>query len=220
MQFLCLLLSLLVFSRVSSGQNHSEKATHEGYLNYETLTHTITLRQLRAGNHDSSEDGNNSYYFKVVLTGLIDEESQHILDFEKKKKLTEDYRTFGDLTLKTFKSYHPDDKGKNNISLRIEGDAIREIVRKSMNQLTSDTGKKPQESQIAVLVDVFLFIRKKKYFLINNDEAISQISYYALPFQTSDQKLYKNKSLTFRNERGLYGILEVLYQNSPDSEKK
>ena len=79
------------FINLNSHNAFSETVEEDGqhHLDYDTLSHTLTLKRLRAGNHGGSTDGINRYYFKVTLIGLIDEESQHILEFDKKNKFIE-----------------------------------------------------------------------------------------------------------------------------------
>ena len=212
-----ILAVMTAFINLNSHNAFSETVEEDGqhHLDYDTLSHTLTLKRLRAGNHGGSTDGINRYYFKVTLIGLIDEESQHILEFDKKNKFIEDYLNFGDLELKAFRSYLPDEKGKNTIALEVKGDAVREVVRKSMNSLKSDTGEALVESKIGVKIDLTLFIKQKKYYFLNDDQLVKKTSYFVLPFQSSDKTLYENQELTLEDEKGLFATLQIKYKNSP-----
>ena len=183
-------------------------------IDYDTLTHTINLLYLRAGNHDSK--GQNQYFLKIYLVGLLDEESEHLIDFEKKRKIIEEYQIFGDLDLPAFTKYERQEKDRSNIKTKIEGDAIRELVRKVMNTLAKDDKNKEQkehipEAKVGIMVKLVLYEKEKKYFLLSDDQKIKEVEYFALPFKSSDQVLYEDKVLEFDDKQGLQAKIEIKY---------
>ncbi|MFK7822952.1 MAG: hypothetical protein AB8G05_02270 [Oligoflexales bacterium] len=202
------LIYLLAIDRASS----SEGPNNEKLLNYSTLDHKIALDYLRAGNHDAK--GINNYYFKVMFVGLIDDEKEHLLSFDKKRKVEEEYLRFGEMQLPAFKNYEVDSKGKNIVQLVVEGDALRELVRKVMNDLAPDKKHHIPEYKVAVQVKIQLYEQEKKYWVIDDDRQISELSYFAIPFATSDKVLYQDQHLVMSDKKGLRAILNVLYDKN------
>ena len=184
----------------------------EKLLNYNTLDHKIVLKYLRAGNHDAN--GINNYYFKIIFIGLIDDEKEHLLSFDKKKKVVEEYSRFGDMQLPAFKNYEVDAKGKNVVQNTVEGDALRELVRKVMNDLRPDQEHHIPENKVAVLVKIILYEQEKKYWVINDDREISELSYFAIPFASSDKVLYEDQHLLMSDKKGLRAIINVVYDKN------
>lgn len=207
-------LIVVIFSLILqlNGQAEVEEENSEKLLNYNTLDHKIVLNYLRAGNHDTK--GVNNYYFKVVFVGLLDNEKEHLLSFEKKKKVIEEYARFGELQLPAFKNYEKDAKGKNVIELLVEGDALRELVRKVMNQLRPDKEHNIPENKVAVEVKIQLFEQEKKYWVLDDDRQIAELSYFAIPFATSDKVLYQDQHLIMSDKKGLRAIINVTYNKN------
>ena len=55
----------------------------QGLIDYDTLTHTIQVNTIRAGIHD--ESGENNYYFKVDMFGLVLTKEERKMEFAKRK---------------------------------------------------------------------------------------------------------------------------------------
>ena len=208
----CIIAFLLLAHAQIANAQEEKNPNNEKLLNYSTLDHKIVLDYLRAGNHDAK--GVNNYYFKVVFIGLLDDEKEHLLDFDKKRKVEEEYSRFGEMQLPAFKNYEVDAKGKNVVSLEVEGDALRELVRKVMNKLAPDKKHHIPEDKVAVLVKIQLFEQEKKYWVLDNDHQISELSYFAIPFGTSDKVLYQDQHLIMSDKKGLRAIINVLYDKN------
>lgn len=210
-----LILFFITQAKLIAQEDEEEKSQSsiETFMDYSTLDHEINLKFLRAGNHDSQ--GLNSYFFSIQLIGLLDEESQHILKFEEKKKIIEEYGTFGHLDLKSFKVFTPDEKGKNKETIEIKGDAVRELVRKVMNNLKSDQIDKDSihipEDKVGVMIQVTLYEKGKKYFILDDNREILSKSYFILPFKTSEIKARTNIDIVMKDENGLQAVLEIRY---------
>ena len=126
----------------------------------------------------------------------------------------EEYSRFGDMQLPAFKNYEVDAKGKNVVQNVVEGDALRELVRKVMNELRPDKDHHIPETKVAVLVKIQLFEREKKYWVLDDDRQISEQSYYAIPFASSDKNLYEDQHLLMSDKKGLRAIINVLYDKN------
>lgn len=180
-------------------------------IDYKTLSHRIVLKLLRSGNHDPS--GINNYYFKILIIGLIDTEKEHLLDYKKRKKVEFDYLSFGDIELSTFSKYEAQETDKNIIQAEVNGDAIRELVRNVMNATESKKTFIP-EDQVSVLVKVRLMEKNKKYWILDDDKLISELEYFAIPFNSSEEGLYENQKLFKEDAKGLQVMLEVKYSQN------
>ncbi len=190
-----LLVSLI--STISYAQKQTP--THH---DYENLDHTLSVQSLRAGSHDPS--GTNDYYFTAVMHTLINSSDERNLEFQKRKKLTQDLGTFAETQLEALKTWKADGKD-NGKSLSILGDNIRKLAAQSMQEF------KITESEVAVMVEISMFEKAKKYFFLGEDTLIAKTEYFPIS-QTKFEKT-SDTELTLQDDKGTHVILGIKYKS-------
>jgi len=173
-------------------------------LDYVLLTHTVSIDQLRAGAH--SAKGTNSYTFAVTLVGLLNAAEERNLEFEKRKKVVVDVGTFGDTSMVSLAGWKPDPKLKDFKELKIDGQAIRELVAQTMTEF------KVPESEVLVQVDIIMMIKKKKWLLLKADEPVAKVSYAPIPATKFESALRTNQDLLIADEQGTFVKVAVRYE--------
>ena len=172
-------------------------------LDYQLLGHKLSLTLLRAGSHD--ESGKNEYRFKAAMHALLNSSEERNLPFEKRKKLTADIGEFGDTTLDALSAWKPDEKTHDVKELKVDGDKIRELVARAMKEL------KAKESDVAVMVELVLVQKGKKYFVLGEDHEIARASYYPIAPTKFDTPFRTNTALELKDEKGLDARVSVIY---------
>jgi hypothetical protein len=172
-------------------------------LDYTTLTATIGIDSLRAGSHDPS--GSNDYYFTVKVYALHNTAEERNLPFEKRKTLTVDLGTFGDTKIDALAIWKPDEKLKNFKEQKIDGNTLRELAARAMQEFGA------QEPEIAVLVEIAMFERNKRFFFFGEDTAVAKTSFYPIPPTKFDAPLRTNQTLVITDDKGTQVKLTVTY---------
>ena len=201
---------------LKSGVENNQIQTSSRIKDYGTLDHSIFLKSLRAGNHD--KNGNNEYYFQLTIIGMLDLESEHLLDFKDKQKIVQNYKDFGHLELPAFTNYLEDSKGKNLIKTQVKGDDIRELVRRVMNELKHNKDQSIPENLVGIMIRISLYEKEKRYFFLDNDSLVGELDYFPIPFSSFEKKLYEDSQLNLNDSKGLNVMLEVKYDKNIVSE--
>lgn len=183
----------------SFGQGQKPPPT---YHDYDNLDHTLSVQSLRAGSHDPS--GTNDYYFTANMYTLINSSDERNLDFDKRKKIPLELGTFAETKLESLKVWKPENKDDTNKSLAIAGDAIRKLAAQSMQEFNIT------EAEVAVMVEVKMFEKAKKYFFLGEDTLIAKTEYFPIS-QTKFEKT-ADTELTLQDEKGTNVILAVKYK--------
>lgn len=200
MKYLSFILSLIFASLTALAENP---------LDYETLTHTLSVETLRAGSHDPN--GTNDYYFAVAMYSLLNSADERNLEFDKRKKIKVDLGTFGETTLEALKSWKPEGQS-NDKKFKIAGDAIRKIAAQSMQEF------KVSEADLAVLVEIQMFEKAKKYYFFGDDTLITKTQYFPIS-QTKFEKA-ADADLTMQDDKGLHVNIKVHFQPANERDKK
>lgn len=182
----------------------SETVVAKVPLDYATLTHTISIEMLRAGSHDPS--GTNDYFFTVTLYGVLNTSEQRNLDFAASKKVVVERGNFGDTHIDSLDVWKPDAKLKNYKEFKIEGNAIRELAANAMTEF------KVQESDIAVMVEIAMFEKNKRFIFLGDDTPIAKTSYHPIPATKFDLPLRTNQTLTITDDKGTYVKFLIKYE--------
>ena len=207
------LFSFFTYSKSQSEAAYSKEKENK-HTQYEELNHKIILNKFRAGNHDTS--GENKYFFKAYLKGLIDSPEEKKLNDEKKKNIKTEISQNWKLKLPSLSSWKKEDK--NPYELEIAGDTIRSLVAKMMTKF------KRTEKEIAIRMHFELWQEKKKYFVLNDDKKIGAIDYFIIPFLSFEKIQKDNKDLFIYDDTGLAVKLHIQYnkdeEKKPSKEKK
>lgn len=171
------------------------------HIDYLQLDHTISLDSLRAGNHDAK--GNNEYYFKATLHGLNIAREEREKGFEKRQKLSVELGEFAPLPLKPLSQWEPTDPGP---SQAVAGDTIRQLVADAMRQFNVP------EARIAVLVEVVMFEKEKKYWVLPNDRLIGSVKFMIIPETMPHAPDKRNQAQMITDELGTSVTLKLEYQ--------
>lgn len=182
--FIFILTTLTLFA--------SPAKADETLLDYSTFDHTITIESIRAGNHDKS--GTNEYVFQAFMFALHNTSEERNLAFEKRQKIEQDLGRFGDTDIEVLSQWQADEKTGDIKTLKIEGNLIRELTAKAMLDF------KAKESEVAIMVEITLFEKNKKFFFFGNDQKIGTVSYYAVPPTKFDTPLRADQRLKLSDE--------------------
>ena len=197
--------SSLSLSQPKEEKNSPVKASepHPEPLNYTKLTHTINIPTLRAGSHD--DKGTSEYYFKVELIALVNTPEERNIPMEKRKKNSVDLGSFGETNIESLAYWTEDGKKGDTKNLTIEGNTIREIAAKTMRLYNI------VESDLAIMVEIKLFKKQKKFFFFGDDTALASTVYYPIPPTKFDGQLRANQSLTITDTLGTMVKIDVKY---------
>jgi hypothetical protein len=90
--------------------------------------------------------------------------------------------------------------------MTIAGDAIRKLAAQSMQEF------KITEAEVAVMVEVKMFEKAKKYFFLGEDTLIAKTEYFPIS-QTKFEKT-TDTELTLQDDKGTNVILSIKYKPS------
>lgn len=172
-------------------------------LDYTTLSHTLAIDMLRAGSHDPS--GVNNYFFTVRMFALHNSAEERNLEFDKRKKIEVDKGVFGESKIESLSVWKPDEKLKNFKELKIDGQGIRELMARGMTEFSVP------ENEVAILIEIEMFLKSKKFFFFGQDTAISKTSFYPIPPTKFDAPIHTNQSLAITDDKGTVVRINVRY---------
>lgn len=172
-------------------------------LNYNKLTHIISIPTLRAGSHD--DQGSSQYYFKVELIALVNTSEERNNPMDKRKKHSVDLGIFGDTQIDSLAYWTEDEKKGDTKNLTIEGNTIREVAAKTMRLF------KISEEELAIMVEITLFKKQKKFMLFGDDEKLASTNYYPIPPTKFDGQIRMNQNLIIKDEFGTMVKINIKY---------
>lgn len=201
------ILVALAVSTLSIAPRSEALAADSEPRDYQQLIHTLQVSSLRAGNHDPS--GVNDYYFVATMYGLLNSSEERNLPLDKRKQLVVDLGSFGDTQIEALKAWQHDDKAQNPKQLRIEGNAIRELTARTMTEFNV------AEADVAVMVEVALWERAKRFVFFGEDYKVGKVDYFPVPQTTFEQaaSLRVDTTLTISDDKGTLVKLAVTYDN-------
>ena len=169
-------------------------------IDYETLTHEIVLKKLRAGNHD--ESGSNEYTFKITLHGVPVDKEESKQELKDRKKVSVPAGQFGNVIVKNLSYW----KDKEGVRFIINGDTLRELASSTMKQFEII------EDRVAILVVVEMFEKNTKFVFFGDDVPIGSTNYWAIFETVPHTPNKKNLNLTITDDQGTSVGLLVNYQ--------
>lgn len=181
-------------------------------LDYSTISHTLSIDTLRAGSHD--ESGINDYFFAVTMFGLLNSSEERNLPFDQRKKVTVDLGRFGDTKIESLAIWRPDEKSKDFKELKIDGNAVRELAARTMGEF------KVKEGDVAIMVEVGLYTKHKKFFFFGDEQLIAKTDYYPIPTTKFDAPLRTNQMLGITDDKGTSVKIAVRYDKPASAAKK
>lgn len=173
-------------------------------LNYVTLTHKLAIDSLRAGSHD--ESGTNSYFFDVKMYALLNSPEERNAAFDARQKLVVELGAFGDTQIESLALWTPDEKLKNFKELKIDGNGLRELAARAMTEF------KVPESSLAIMIEVVMYERAKKFIFFGDDTLVAKASYFPIPQTKFDKPLRANQSLSITDDKGTQVAVAVRYE--------
>ena len=180
-------------------------------LDYSTLSHSLSIESLRAGSHD--ESGTNDYVFKVTMFGLLNSSEERNLAFDQRKKVTVELGPFGDTKIDSLAIWKLDEKAKDFKETRVEGNAIRELAAKTMGEF------KVQEGDVAIMVEVAMYAKHKKFLFFGDEALIAKAAYYPIPPTKFDAPLRTNQVLSITDDKGTSVKIAVRYEKPATTKK-
>ncbi|MCX6105598.1 MAG: hypothetical protein NTY08_07185 [Proteobacteria bacterium] len=200
---IALIFCILTSSHIANASAPSSESSEP--LDYATMTHEITIEMLRAGTESGAKQ--NEFQFIVTGYGLINSPEEKSLDLAKRKKVTIELGRFGETKMDALTIWRADDKARDFKQFHVDGKAIRDLVAKSMNEL------KIPEREVIIQTDVSLIAKKKKYFLLPDEQIVATISYLPLSDATAAEQ---QKSFILTDDKGAYVKLSVRYKKEPN----
>ena len=176
-------------------------APAETLINYGQLGHAIRLSELRAGNHDDS--GVNDYYFEVKVFGLIASQEEKKLEMKERKKIPVDGGQFGSIQITALSHW---EKTEPRPEINISGETVRDLVARTMKQFSVG------EAEVAVLIEVEMLERNKRYMFFGEDRSIGKTSYYLIPETFPHRPATKDLKLSITDTLGTAVGLEVAFK--------
>jgi hypothetical protein len=197
--------SPLALSQAKDQSNISTKTPDSSPepLNYTKLTHMISIPTFRAGSHDDL--GSSQYYFKVELIALVNTSEERNISMDKRKKNSVDLGTFGETQIESLAYWTEDEKKGDTKNLTIDGNTIREVAAKTMRIF------KIPEEDLAVMVEITLFKKQKKFLFFGNDDKLASTIYYPIPPTKFDGQLRMNQNLIIKDEYGTMVKINIKY---------
>lgn len=177
-------------------------------IDYETLSHEISIDSLRSGNHDPS--GENHYFFLVEAYGLTIQPENRNKTIEQRPKVTREAGVFGKIILPSLSYWKVDDSSgtqENQRNLAIDGSLIRELTSEAMRNFSLP------EEKIAVLIQITMFEKNKKFILLGEDLVIGKTSYYVVPEKIPHVPDTKNRVLEIKDDQGTKVSLKVSFKS-------
>jgi hypothetical protein len=198
------IVKILVFSNIClSSLAHGEQVL----IDYETLTHELSIEALRSGNHDPS--GENEYVFLVEAFGLTIQPENRNKTLEQRPKVTREAGSFGNVKLPSLSYWKPGeetDSAGNQRLLAIDGTLIRELTSEAMR-----TFSLPEE-KIAILIQITMFEKNKKFILLGEDLVVGKASYYVVPEKLPHVPDTKDKNLEIKDDKGTNVSIKVSFK--------
>lgn len=187
------------------GAKAESAAPKDEPLDYTLLTHTVAIDTLRAGSHDPS--GVNEYVFQATMYGLLNSSEERNKPFADRKKVTVELGTFGDTTIESLAVWRADEKAKDVKELGVEGNGIRELAARAMQEF------KVQEAELCVMVELVMLERQKKWLVLKDDQVVAKTSYYPIPPTKFDTPIRTNQQLLITDDKGTNVKVGVRYEH-------
>lgn len=176
----------------------------EAPLDYSTLSHAVSIEFLRAGSHDPS--GVNEYYFNAKMLGLLNSAEERNTEIGKRKQVAVELGSFGDTSIDSLAYWRPDEKTGQVKEIKVEGDAIRELAARVMQ----DFGV--QEGDVTVMVTISLYEKAKKWLFFGDDTYVGRAEYFPIPQSKFDTPLRTDSTLAVADDKGTLVKIRVHYE--------
>ena len=193
-----LIAGLVLFSTA----NALAASPTEALINYGTLTHTIRLAELRAGNHDDT--GINDYYFAVKIYGLVSSQDEKKLDFAARKKILVDGGRFGDIHIAALSFWEKPEAGAPEVV--IQGETFRDLAARTMKQFSV------AETEVGILIEVEMYEQNKRFVFFGEDRLIGKTNFFLIPETFPHKPVTKDVSLTITDNLGTAVSLGVAFR--------
>ncbi|MBM4250761.1 MAG: hypothetical protein FJ146_02195 [Deltaproteobacteria bacterium] len=204
-----ILIGLLPDSEASAGTAGTTSPSEP--TDYTLLSHDLDVTVIRAGAHNGEKP--NNYVFKVTAYGLSNVPEEKAKDLKERKKVTAELGTFGETKLDPLAYWRQDSKVKDLKQLRVDGKAVRDLVAKTMSELQIS------ENQVAIQTDISLIAKRKKYYVLNDDQVIATVSFTPL-VKTGAGVTSSDQSFTMTDDKGAVAKLNVHFSSTAGTAEK
>lgn len=203
-----IILTMLLSTLSSYAQAEGEKANEKNkpsYIDYKKLDHELVVIELRAGNHDSK--GVNNYYFLTTLYAVKKDLDEKKLGFEKRASLKKEYDKFGEIEIAALTTW----AGEPKLEMKLNGDDMRVLTTEAMHEW-----KLPEE-KVALLVDVAMYEKAKRFWFFGEDKLIGRMRYSIIPETTPHTPPRQNRDLVLEDRWGTHLKLSIKYAPEEDA---
>ncbi|NRA66583.1 MAG: hypothetical protein HRU19_18990 [Pseudobacteriovorax sp.] len=175
-------------------------------IDYGTLSGSVTVTNVRAGNHD--ESGLNEYFFTLELFATAISKENRNTEMKDRKNRTRHLGEFGAVSVKPLTNWTSED---NSGRIRIEGEIIRELVSESMRFFETT------EDKIAISARITMFEKNKQFFFFGEDTKVGEVNYFVIPETIPHQPLIETQKLQIKDDLGTLVSISVEYDNTASS---
>jgi hypothetical protein len=174
------------------------------FIDYDKLDLTVTVKALRAGNHDSS--GVNSYYFRLTAYGLPIRKEEVKKPFAERLKVEREVGEFAKIEIKSLKNWTPDKKPNPLFSIAVSGDLLREIAAKTMREF------QVVEEGLSVICRVEMFERARKFGFWGDDLLVGEATIPIIPETLPHGPRIENREMKIEDDSGTLVRLAVVFK--------
>jgi hypothetical protein len=187
---------------------------------YDKLDLEMRVTSFRSGSHDDS--GTSSYLLRVTQFALLNNKEEKLKKIEERKKSPAGEQQFFAITLPSLSIWKASEEELAPIEAGapvpfnaavIAGNSVRVATAKMMQE------EKTTEENVAHMVVIELMKRTKKYYVLNEDAPLTQVSFFPIPPSQFDSPERVNQTLNITDERGTSVKINVAYKEPLQSNK-
>jgi|GEM_PF-1982263 len=195
-------------------------AQAQSLRDYDKLDLELRVTSFRAGSHDDS--GSSNYLLRVTQFALLNTKEEKLKKIEERKKTPAGEQTFFEMTQPSLSIWKASEEEMAPIetgspipfnAALISGNSIRVATAKMMQE------HKTTEENVAHMVVIELLKRTKKYYVLNEDAPLTQVSFFPIPPSQFDSPERVNQMLNIIDERGTSIKINVVYKDALQSTK-
>lgn len=186
-------------------------AAGEKPIDYQSLDFTLTVKALRAGNHDSS--GINKYFFVTKIYGLPILKEDLKKPFADRKKSEADLGKFAELEIESLKYWTPEKKPSSS-RLTVSGDKIRSLISEVMRTFSI------AEDQTSIKVVTTMYEMEKKFGWFGDDTKVGEAEFDIVSESLPRTAKTDDKTLTITDAQGTYVEIALDFKQNVSDKKE
>lgn len=162
---------------------------------YNELKHSVTVTKLRAGVYDEEQKSTFFFTLRLLSSSTKKEPSKE----NQEDDITADLGEFGEVELEQLDQKTAEDLSDENFRFEIGGNKIRELIIATMQRYDVT------EKEVTISATVELWQRKRKYYVLPDNQKREEISYTII----SPNQPFEKQPLTITNPNGTFVTILV-----------